>query len=265
LKQISVKIISNEVLTRSSIGTPQVNLVCLEAPEIAAEARPGQFVMISCGPDTMLRRPLSIHHIDVTLRVSFLFVVTGKGTTWLSHQNTADELTVLGPLGNGFNIEHSSKEILLLAGGIGIAPLTFLAQDAINQGKQVILVAGSRTKNQLYKRNLPLDKMKTIILTEDGSDGIKGKISDLPNLLDHINHVDQVFACGPLPMYQALSELIHRKSLMQKVQVSLEVRMGCGWGICYGCSIKTRNGMQMVCKNGPVFNMDEILWDELKL
>jgi dihydroorotate dehydrogenase electron transfer subunit len=250
LKQVLAKIISNEVLTKRSTEAPQANLLCIETPEIAATARPGQFAMLSCGPNVMLRRPLSIHHVDASGRIYFLFVVIGKGTRWLSQQGKRTSLAIIGPLGNGFSIEPFSKKLLLLAGGIGISPLAFLAQQALNQ---------------LYKQNLPLNKMEIITLTDDGSDGIKGKISDFQHLPAYINQADQVFVCGPLPMYQALFELIGQKSLKKRVQASLEVRMGCGFGVCYGCGIKTRQGMKMVCGDGPIFDMDEILWKELNL
>ena len=265
MKQISAGVLSNEELTKGTVEVPQANLLCLEASEIATTARPGQFVMVNCGPDVILRRPLSIHHIDKSGRIYFLFVAIGKGTSWLSQRQKGDELDLIGPLGNYFSIKHTSKKLLLIAGGIGISPLSFLAHQALKQRKTVSLILGARTKEQVYQQNLPRKRMEIITLTDDGSEGIEGKISDFQYLPSYINQADQIFACGPLPMYQALSYLINQKSLKKNVQILLESRMGCGFGACYGCSIRTKHGMKMVCCDGPVFDMEEIIWQEVKL
>jgi dihydroorotate dehydrogenase electron transfer subunit len=221
--------------------------------------------MVKCGQDVILRRPLSIHKINSSGQIYFLFISPGKGTNWLSHCQKGDKLDLIGPLGNGFSIEKTSRNLLLIGGGIGISPMVFLADKASRQGKQVSLILGARTKDQLYKQTLSKSKMETIFLTDDGSDGIKGKVSDCPSLPAYINQADQVFACGPLPMYCALSDLINQNSIQKNMQISLETRMGCGFGICYGCSIKTKNGMKTVCHDGPVFNMKDIIWPEVKL
>jgi dihydroorotate dehydrogenase electron transfer subunit len=265
LKHVLASIVFNEEVTKGTAQVPQTNYICLEAPEIAARAVPGQFVMIKCGHNAMLRRPLSIHQIDPSGQIYFLFISTGKGTNWLSRRQKGDKLDIIGPLGNGFSIKKTSTKLLLIGGGIGISPMAFLADKALYQGKKVSLILGARTKDQLYKQNLPISKMDAIFLTDDGSDGIKGTISDCPSLPAYINQADQIFACGPLPMYYALSDLINQSSLPGNVQISLETRMGCGFGICYGCSIKTRNGMKTVCHDGPVFNMEDIIWPEVKL
>lgn len=220
---------------------------------------------MNCGTDVTLRRPLSIHHIDKSGQIYFLFMVIGKGTRWLSQRQKGDELDLIGPLGNYFFIKPSSKKILLIAGGIGISPLSFLAHQALKQRKIVSLILGARTKKQLYQQNLPQKRMEIITLTDDGSEGLKGKISDFQSLPAYINQANQIFICGPLPMYQALSYLINQKSSGENVQISLETRMGCGFGACYGCNIKTKHGMKMVCRDGPVFNMKEIIWQEIKL
>ena len=223
MKKVSATVVSNQELTKGSTKTPQVNLICVEAADIGTSAKPGQFVMVNCGPEVTLRRPLSIHRIGKSGQAYLLFSVIGKGTLWLSRQQKEDKLDILGPLGNGFSIEPTSKKMLLIAGGIGIAPLAFLAQQAVNQGKQVTFVLGARKKEHIYRQNLPHSRMETIILTDDGSDGIRGKVSDFSSLPDYIKQSDQIFACGPLPMYQALSNLIQRMSLNKNIQVSLSI------------------------------------------
>jgi dihydroorotate dehydrogenase electron transfer subunit len=168
-------------------------------------------------------------------------------------------LDIFGPLGNRFSIYPTSHKLLLVAGGIGIAPLVSLAQQAPKRGCSVTLLLGAPSASQLYPKNLLPSKVKLITATEDGTTGKKGLITDL--LPDFISWADQVFACGPISMYQTMAtqNLVKTKP----VQISLEVRMGCGLGVCYGCTIKTKSGLRQVCKDGPIFNLDDILWDEL--
>ena len=238
-------------------------LICAEARDIAVRATPGQFVMVHCGSEFILRRPLSIHQVTDASRLSLLFEVTGKGTFWLSRRQKGEILDLLGPLGNGFSIEPASRKLLLVAGGIGIAPLIFLANQALSQGKSVTLLSGARTASGLYPQELLPGGIQTVIATEDGSGGTRGMITDV--LLDFVDWADQIYACGPLAMYEAIAAQKQQRYLRKPVQVSLEVRMGCGLGGCYGCSIRTRHGMKQVCLDGPVFNLDEILWQEVKL
>ena len=257
LKQVSATVISNIELM------PGYHLMRVKAPEIAAEARPGQFITISCGRDFILRRPLSIHRVDNLNQISILFAVVGAGTHWLSRRRKGETLDLLGPLGNGFSIEPASKKLLLAAGGIGIAPLVFLAQKALNEGKFVKLLLGARTKDGVYPKKLLPEGIETLITTEDGSDGKKGKVTDI--LPGHVHWADQVYACGPLAMYQAIAKQGKQQRGKKPVQVSLEVRIGCGIGACFGCSIKTKNGMKRVCRDVPVFNLGEVLLEEVRI
>lgn len=254
MRQVAASIISNSEVM------PGARLVWLESPQIASQAKPGQFVMVRCGEETLLRRPLSIHLLNSN-KLALLFTIVGKGTHWLSQCQVGDNIDLLGPLGNGFTINPSSKNLLLVAGGIGIAPLHFLAQEALSQGHSVTLLSGTPTATQLYPRQLLPPDAELIITTEDGTAGTKGMITNL--LPDFISWADQVFACGPASMYHTMAtrnkQLLHTKP----VQVSLEMRMACGRGICYGCTLKTKNGLKQVCKDGPVFELDDVSWDEL--
>jgi dihydroorotate dehydrogenase electron transfer subunit len=225
----------------------------LEAPYIASQAQPGQFVMVRCGEDTLLRRPFSVHQADGK-RIALLFNVVGRGTQWLSQQQADDSLDLLGLLGNGFSIHPDSKNLLLVAGGIGVAPLVFLAQKASKAGCSVTLLLGAQTKSQLYPQNLLPPEVKLITATEDGTAGKRGLVTDL--LPDFTAWADQVFACGPLPMYQAMVQMPQLRH--KPAQISLEVRMGCGLGVCYGCTVKTKSGLKQVCKDGPVFELEEV-------
>ncbi|GAH70538.1 unnamed protein product, partial [marine sediment metagenome] len=135
----------------------------------------------------------------------------------------------------------------------------FLAQQALSQGQAVTLLLGASTAPQLYPQHLLPPEVKLVTATEDGTAGKKGMITDL--LPDFTGWADQIFACGPGSMYQTMTK---QKLLTTKpVQVSLEVRMGCGLGVCYGCTVKTKSGLKQVCQDGPVFNLDDILWEEL--
>ena len=230
----------------------------LEAEGIANKAKPGQFIMIQCGGDVLLRRPISIHRAEGS-KLAVLYARLGSGTQWLSKQKEQAPIDILGPLGNGYTFDGDSKNLLLIAGGMGIAPLTFLADTVINQDKNVTLLLGAQKAAMVFPAKMLPDGIKCAVTTDDGSNGTKGRTTDV--LSSYLDEADRVFACGPAPMYRT----IYKNNLLKNkpCQVSLEVRMACGMGVCYGCTIKTKQGLKQVCHHGPVFNFDDILWDEL--
>ena len=254
MKQELASIIANDEIM------PGIHLMWLKSPPIAASAQPGQFVMVRCEKEYPLRRPLSIHQRDGD-RLALLFTKVGKGTDWLAKRKAGAHIDILGPMGNGFSLYPTSHNLLLIAGGIGIAPLFFLAKQALNRSCSVTLLEGASTANQLYSRDLLPAEVEPIIATEDGTTGKAGMITKLiPN---YINMADQVFACGPIAMYKDMALKKRELKLEGKsVQLSLEVRMGCGLGACYGCTVKTKQGLKQVCKDGPVFELNDILWDD---
>jgi len=247
----------------------------VEAPEIASAAQPGQFITVQC-EGLVLRRPFSIHRV-VSRQIALLFQVVGKGTLWLSQCQRGDEIDILGPLGKGFTIQASSRNLLLVAGGIGIAPLIFLAHHVSSQ-HSVTLVHGASTAAQLYEQSLP-PGVQFIPVTEDGSAGKKGIATDI--LPDFLGWADQIYACGPVAMYKAMALTLNpsplkgegkgegekrsEESKLKKCQVSLEMRMGCGIGACYGCTINTKRGLKQVCRDGPIFELDDIIWEEVRI
>lgn len=265
MKQVVASVISNGKVTSDYY------LMWLDSPDIAAEARPGQFIMVRCGEDALLRRPLSVYQADEG-KVALLFNVVGKGTAWLSKLQTGDNIDLLGPLGNGYTIYPDSQNLLLVAGGIGIAPLRFLADKAIEQGKKVNLLMGASSAIQL----LPTESSNQGLLTDgilpwgitihkstdDGSEGYKGLVTELLTEQQHIGWADQIFACGPPAMYKDMATK-YPQLKNKPVQVSLEVMLGCGRGVCYGCTIKTKEGLKRVCEDGPVFDLYSIPWEEL--
>lgn len=239
---------------------PGVYLMWLEAPHVASIAQPGQFVMVRCGEDTLLRRPLSVHQVDGG-KIALLFAIVGKGSRWLSQRQTGDSIDVFGPLGNGFSINPGSQNLLLVAGGIGIAPLYSLASSASKQGYLIKILLGARIAVHLYLKEYQYQPIKAefVLVTEDGTAGEKGIVTNL--IPKYIDWADQIFACGPLPMYKTMAQMPELKN--KPVQVSLEVRMGCGVGVCYGCTVKTKQGLKQVCRDGPVFELEDILWNEV--
>jgi dihydroorotate dehydrogenase electron transfer subunit len=255
LKQVDARILEN-----SRIATGMY-LMRLNAPDITARAKPGQFVMVQCGDDTILRRPLSVHLIDGT-ELALLYALRGKGTAWLSQQKIGETINIFGTMGNGFTLDSQAKQLVLVAGGIGIAPLFYLAQTAVRRKKTAILLMGAATAKQLYPPGLLPPGIEVTIATDDGSSGHAGLVTDL--LPDHAVAGGQIVACGPLPMYRFMAPNQKRLGIAHRpVQVSMEMRMGCGVGICYGCTIRTKSGLKQACKDGPVFNLDDIVWDEL--
>jgi len=267
LNELSARVTSNAEIM------PGVCLVWLEAPAIAAAAKPGQFIMVRCGEELLLRRPFSIHQVSDTNKLAILFSVVGKGTQWLAQCKVGDRVDLLGPLGNGFTMPDKAQHILLVAGGIGIAPLVFLADEALGQENTVSLLMGATSNIRLFRqqksqivKGLRLDglippKVMVYQVTEDGSAGEKGLVTDV--LMNKVKYgiSTHIYACGPLPMYKTMAQMPVLKD--KHVQVSLEVTMGCGVGVCYGCTVKTRQGLKQVCQDGPVFNLHDILWDEL--
>ena len=267
MKQLNAGVISNDEVLR--YPGARYFLMQLDAPAIAAAGLPGQFLMLKCGKNSLLRRPLSIHGITAGGRVQLLYQVgvaaeggvEGTGTVWLSKLTKGDSVDVFGPLGNGFNIAAKSRSLLLAAGGIGIAPLGFLAEKALSAGLEVILLMGARSAAGILPRNMLPSGATCVFTTDDGSIGSKGLVIDL--LPEYLERVDQVFACGPRAMLEKISTVPGIGS--RPVQVSLEVRMGCGAGACYGCSIRTVRGMKRVCREGPVFDIKDIIWQEVSI
>lgn len=267
MKQVTAKVIRNEpvlkeLARRHARSISGSWLIWLRCPEIAREVRPGQFVMVRCGEKLTLPRPFSIHRVNDRGDVALFFAVwaDGKGTHWLSQRKAGDSLDLFGPLGNGYDIYPDSKNLLLVAGGMGVAPLYFLAEQARDLGYAVTLLLGAQTASQLYPAKLLPSGIELVTATDDGTAGKMGPVTSL--LSDYAGRADQVFACGPRAMYREMSRRC--PPLKDKpVQISLEMRMGCGLGVCYGCTVRTNNGLRQVCRDGPVFNLNDLPAEEL--
>ena len=243
---------------------PGIYLMWLQTPEIARRAQAGQFVMVACGTENTLRRPISIHSVEDD-RFALLYAVVGKGTERLTHLQNGSKLDVLGPIGNGFQVSPmpaGTLSYLIIAGGIGIAPLRFLVEKVKPWCRQIIVLQGAATASKLYPKALLPKEISLTAATDDGSAGHKGFVTDL--IPSFATTADVIVACGPMPMLKYLAENQTRLKLTGKpVSISLEMRMACGLGVCYGCTIRTKSGLKQVCKDGPVFDLNEVIWDEM--
>jgi len=260
-------------------------------PKIASRAKAGQFIMLRASKlfDPLLRRPFGIHRLchekdKYTLKsspscIEILYKVVGKGTLILSAKKKDEEIDLIGPLGNGFYLRQNIETAVLVAGGIGVAPLFSLAQTLKGiKGKStfrtelIVFIGGEKKEDILCLNDFKKVGAKVIISTEDGSSGTKGLVTDLlVNFLSDYPPLKtrnlKFFGCGPLPMLRTLSEIALSRDV--PCQISFESRMACGVGACQGCTVTTgisKKGVgeilyQRVCKEGPVFDSTSILWD----
>jgi len=238
---------------------PKYYKIVLSCPRIAERAKPGQFlnVKITNGYEPLLRRPFGVHRLK-SANIEVFFEVVGKGTEILSQRRAGEYLDIIGPLGNGFSLPDARRSILV-AGGMGVAPLLFLAQRL--RSRQVTVLIGAKTKKQiLCEKEFNELGCEVKIATDDGSAGFKGYVSDLlKNILSTTDYgVSTIFACGPKPMLKEISSISKKYEI--PTQISLEEHMGCGIGACLGCVVDTKQGFKRVCKEGPVFLADDIIW-----
>ena len=212
----------------------------------------GEFVHIAV-PGFFLRRPLSICDKEAG-RLTIVYKVVGEGTKVLSEMKEGTVLEVLTGLGRGFDPDACRCEALLVGGGLGAAPLYLLARELKAQGKKVTVVLGFNTADEIVMVREFKDICDTVaVSTLDGSVGVKGFVTDA--IAGMARSYDYFYTCGPMVMMKAVCGMLECPG-----EASLEERMGCGAGFCYGCSIETKNGPRRVCKDGPVFKKEELLW-----
>ena len=238
-------------VTKNIALTPLIYKMQL-AGDVSGVRRAGQFVEIALD-GLYLRRPISVCNYEEG-SLTIIYKVVGKGTDLMSQMAEGTELDVLTGLGNGFDTEHNCEKPLLVGGGVGVPPLYRLTRDLIAHGKEVTVVLGFNTEAEIfYAEKFEALGAKVIVATADGSQGVKGFVTDA--IRESGVEADYFYSCGPLPMLKALCN-----SLDIDGEVSLEERMGCGFGICMGCSIHTTKGAKRVCKDGPVFKKEEVIW-----
>lgn len=278
-----MKLETATVVSHEQVYT-NTHLMWLSCPPVARAASAGRFLMLhtSDANDPLLPRPMSFHRFRpapaaktggqagaVTSHLSpetsgpgggaaefaILYDVRGRGTTWLSHRKTGDEVTVFGPLGRGYDLKRDTHNVLLVAGGLGVAGVMPLADEAVATGRAVTLIHGARSADLLFPHDLLPTDVEFVGATDDGSAGHHGLVTDI--LAKYLPWADQVFACGPNPMFASMAKVVREARSRKPVQALLEERMGCGTGVCYGCAVFTRKGVRLVCRDGPRFDLRE--------
>ena len=208
---------------------------------------PGQFVEVAI-LGYYLRRPLSVSDVEDNL-LTLIYKTVGEGTAHMAQIQSGETLDILTRLGNGYDLTKAGQQVLLIGGGVGVPPLIFAAKKLREAGKNVRVVMGFNTKNEVFgEETFSALGCEVNVCTMDGSYGTKGVVTDLLK-----KPTPFYYACGPLPMLKALLRTIGTNG-----QISMEERMGCGVGLCMGCTIETKEGFKRVCKEGPVFNADTL-------
>ena len=252
-------------VVRNDEVAPSTFLMELESPSIASAAKPGQFVMLRVwgGIDPLLRRPFSICSTGKGT-ILLLYQVVGKGTRVMAETEAGTQLSVLGPLGRGFELPGTGEDCLLVAGGMGIAPLAFLARSW--EDKSVSFMAGYGTASQIIaSEHMGIHGIEIALATDDGSAGFHGPVTGLLEGALEREGKKIVYSCGPAAMLKRVASLCREKQV--DCQVSLETVMACGLGACQGCAVPAAAGAGKntyhVCQDGPVFSGLSIDWEKL--
>lgn len=243
MKQSIFEILQTEQLTRDVYRTTFA--------ADTSEVKPGQFVNILLD-GLYLRRPISVYDADDST-LTIIYKVVGKGTEQLSQLPAGTKLDVLSGLGNGYDLDIAGDKPLLVGGGVGVPPLYLLAKKLIAAGKDVTVILGFNTADEVFcKREFEALGAKVLVTTVDGTAGIRGFVT---HALGEAGDYTQVYTCGPEPMLRAVYNATTTSG-----QYSFEERMGCGFGACMGCTCKTKYGSKRICKDGPVLTKEEIVW-----
>ena len=241
MKQHIFEIQSNEQIAK--------NVYRMQLAGDTAGILPGQFVNIRV-QGQFLRRPISVCNIADGI-LTIIYKVVGIGTEAMSHLSIGTQLDVLTVLGNGYDLSKAGDAPLLVGGGVGVPPMYMLARQLRELGKNVRVILGFNTKDEVfYEEEFRALGCDVTVTTVDGSHGIKGFVT---NALD--GKQSYYYTCGPLPMIKALLQAAGTNG-----EVSMEERMGCGFGACMGCTIQTTKGPKRVCKEGPVFPAEELIF-----
>ena len=236
-------------------------LIKLTHENTLPEMLPGQFVEVRVdgSPSTFLRRPISINFVDRENNELWLLVATvGDGTKQLAKLKFGDVLNCVLPLGNGFSPAKQGEKVLLVGGGVGVAPLLYMGAEMKRQGIEPTFLLGARTANDLLMLPIFNKYGRAYVTTEDGSMGEKGFVTN-HSILNQ-EHFDRISTCGPTPMMKAVARYARQNNV--DCEASLENLMACGLGACLCCVEKTTEGNLCVCKDGPVFNIKKLLWQD---
>lgn len=254
------KYILDLTVKQSERISPKHVLLRLTDSKPLPEMLPGQFVEVRVdgSETTFLRRPISINYVDKEQNELWLMVaMIGDGTRRLGELKAGDTVNCVLPLGNGFTMPQSREErVLLVGGGVGVAPLLYMGAEMRQAGIEPTFLLGARTKEDLLEIDLFKQYGRVLVTTEDGSEGEKGFVTNHSVLQKE--HFDRIATCGPKPMMVAVARYAHQADV--ECEASLENMMACGLGACLCCVEKTVQGNLCVCKEGPVFNVKQLLW-----
>ena len=231
---------------------------------LSRSVKPGQFLMIQIGvkDDPYLRRPFSYYRLPAGRQaqaeghVEILYEILGYGTGLLSQKRKGDKLQVMGPLGNPFSVKIPKPKRVLVAGGVGVPPLVFFAE----KNKTDYLLIGTKSKQEVMpKKELAKVKAKILFSTDDGSYGVKGRVTGLLEDIIEKEGAENIFiqTCGPMPMMNAVMAIAKKYEIPG--EASLDQTMGCGMGVCLGCMVKTHEGWVPSCTQGPVFCFNDLV------
>jgi dihydroorotate dehydrogenase electron transfer subunit len=253
--QNTYKVIANEKLC------PKYWRMSFEAPALAAQVKPGQFVHIRTddgGLQPFFRRPFSVYRALKTVEI--FYEAVGPGTRLLSLKKRGDTVDVLGPLGTPFVMPpEGTRQVVMIAGGIGIAPMLILSDVLKRKKYDFLLLFGGRDRGHVYPmQEFKHNGVKVHIATDDGSVGVKGRVSVLFDKIDKNPATTFIYTCGPNPMMKAVQEFAGKHNLPG--QAACEEIMACALGACLGCSIETKGGFKTVCYDGPAFRLDEVIF-----
>lgn len=253
------KYIDDFKLLRNKRLNPDNFLLELECPNELPQMYPGQFVQVKVenAPSVFLRRPFSIHDIDYERNtISLLIKTVGNGTKQLAYLEEGDYLNIVYPLGNSFS-ESANGDVLLVGGGCGVAPMLFLAKFLGSETVMPHILIGAQSKDALFEMDAYEEAGRVYLATNDGSAGEEGMVTD-HSLFKDLKRFEKIYACGPEPMMKAVAA--RAKAAGVDCEVSLENLMACGIGACLCCVTDTAKGNVCTCTEGPVFNVNELKW-----
>lgn len=248
------KVISNRKLC------PKFYCLAFDASAVAKKVKPGQFVHIRTGGgfEPFFRRPFSVYRS--LKQVEIFYEAIGPGTKLLAEKKKGDVIDVVGPVGTPFTLPSKEiKQVVMIAGGIGIAPFLALTDILKKRTLELILLYGGRTKEHVYPmKEFEQNGCKVFVATDDGSVGMKGRVSNLFTKIDCNPRTTMIYTCGPRAMMKAVQSFARERNL--KGEAACEEVMACALGACLGCSIQTTSGYKTVCYEGPVFDLQEVVF-----
>ncbi len=243
MKDTVFKVITNRIIAKNTYE-------CVMEGDTSDITAAGQFVNIKLG-GFYLRRPISVANVEGNL-LTIIYKVVGEGTEAMAKMSGGEELLTLTGLGNGYDLAPAGERPLLIGGGAGVPPMYYLCRKLISAGKSPSVIMGFGSADEVfYKEKFEALGVKVYVTTVDGTEGIRGFVTDAMTGLDYT----YFYTCGPEPMLKA----VYDKSLTEG-QFSFEERMGCGFGACMGCTCETKYGNKRICRDGPVLQKEEIIW-----